>query len=433
MNAGSVGGRAALPAAGYRPRSQRDDRAPCRVRFVPENPAEQPREFEFADLPLSPVLRQAFAVAFAERTRPGGPIRTVTSALKTWWNLRMFADYLAGLRTPPLSPDELTPAQLKGWFLPRHDRSGAVLQLGELKLTLRKVQGISAEFLTVLGERNPPLVRPSMKRSYSRSENQRILNAARGDVRRATERIRGNRELLARWRAGELGTEPKKVRRTGELLDYVDRHTDVPRYRSKAKPPMFWVSELGTVQQHVTALHLTNREAVAFAVLLVGLTGQNLGTILSAPAVHHRPDGYAGGITSAIVELDKPRRGTRRHMDVPLTSLPRWAALGEPHAVNAERADRAARVDLRSPFGSTRCSSSSPRRPARCWVATDCSSGGQRAAALGSVKGCAPACTPISCGPGLLATIYRPTRPPRQLARQNLAASSSRSRSAGCG
>jgi hypothetical protein len=81
------------------------------------------------------------------------------------------------------------------------------------------------------------------------------------------------------------------------------------------------------VEQQVTALHLSMREAAAFVALLVGLTGQNRGTILGTPAAHHRPDGYTEqGPATAVVELDKPRRGRRRHMDVALVDLPDWVA-----------------------------------------------------------------------------------------------------------
>ncbi len=43
--------------------------------------------------------------------------------------------------------------------------------------------------------------------------------------------------------------------------------------------------------------------------LLVGLTGQNRDAILAAPATHHRPDGYTGAAGTAMLALDKPRRG----------------------------------------------------------------------------------------------------------------------------
>ena len=122
------------------------------------------------------------------------------------------------------------------------------------------------------------------------------------------------------------------------------------RYGS-GKQPLVWAARLGTVEQHATALHLSGVEAAAFAVLLVGLTGQNRDAIIAAPATHHRPDSYTGAAGAVIVALDKPRRGGRRHMDVPLTSLPRWATAADRDRPVAESIVADARLDLRSPFG----------------------------------------------------------------------------------
>lgn len=66
--------------------------------------------------------------------------------------------------------------------------------------------------------------------------------------------------------------------------------TGVPTSPATGRQPLRWVAQLGTVEQHVTALHLSGMEVTAFAVLLVGLTGQNRDAILAAPATHHRPD-----------------------------------------------------------------------------------------------------------------------------------------------
>lgn len=282
MSAGSGGRVATLPVAGSRRAARLQDPGGCRVRFVPESPAGQVHEFDFAAWPGSHALQAAFAAAFAARTRPGGRVRRLGTAMNAWRTLRGFAGYLAEQSSPPRTPDELAPPHLAGWFFPRRQHTGGGLQLGELKRMLRLVEGLSAEFRTALAERNPPAPASVSTASYSRGENQRILNAARQDIRAAATRIRGNRELLRRWRAGELPNGPDHVRRIGELLHYVDRHTDVPRY-GPGKQPLRWVAQLGTVEQHITALHLFGVEAASFAVLLVGLTGQNRDAIIAAP------------------------------------------------------------------------------------------------------------------------------------------------------
>ena len=360
MSTGSGGRAATLPAAGSRRAARLPEAGGCVVRFVAESPAGQVCEFDLAAWPVGHALQVAFAAAFAARTRPGGRVRRIGTAMNSWRTLRSFAGYLAELSSPPRTPGELAPAHLAGWFFPRRQLAGGSLQLGELKRMLRLIDGLGAEFCTALAERNPPTPAASSTASYSRGENQRILNAARRDIRAAAVRIRGNRELLRRWRDGDGPREPDNAGGLGELLDHVDRHTDVPRY-GPGKQPLRWVAQLGTVEQHVTALHLSGVEAAAFAVLMIGLTGQNRDAILAAPAAHHRPDGYAGTTGVAVVALDKPRRGTRRHMDVPrrgtrrhmdvpLTSLPPWANPAASHAAEALM-DRADRLDLRSPFG----------------------------------------------------------------------------------
>ena len=71
MRRPSNGRRAALPAAGYRPVERKQGNEGLVVRFVPENPREQPVDFDFAGWPVSRQLQAAFADAFSARTRGG--------------------------------------------------------------------------------------------------------------------------------------------------------------------------------------------------------------------------------------------------------------------------------------------------------------------------------------------------------------------------
>lgn len=346
---GGRGRPAALPAAGYRPEQRRREIDLARILFVPESPDEQPREFDFTGLDVSAALQETFARAFLERCRAGGRVRTVASAEKCWYNLRSFSRYLGELQSPPRTSGELLPAHLKGWYLPLKNNSGASIKLGELRSTLRKIDGLNSDFVEMLGERLPPRIRSGYKASYSRAENQRIISAARATVRAAATRIHASRQLLSRWRADVLSGEPEHVQRLGKLLNYIDIEGDVPRYARRGAMPKYWVGELGTVTDHMAALHLTAPDTCAFAVLLCGLTGQNRGTLLKATAHYHRPDGHTGEMPTAILELDKPRRGPfLRHMDVPLTSIPTWAEHGKPLDEQMATADR---LDLHSPFG----------------------------------------------------------------------------------
>jgi hypothetical protein len=317
---------------------------------VPEDPKQETKDFDFTSLPISPALRTAFAGAFVARTKPSARVRSLSSACGVFRQMVSFADYLGGLVRPPTRPDELTSAQVQGWLLQRPQGAHTLKEFGGLKTTLRKMPGISAEFAEAMHRSHK---RPKTDTSvvpYTAEEFRRILSAARFDARRAAQRIRAGRELLDQWRSGMIDRDQDWQRwRRGSLLDHIDRYADVPRYPKGKRLPRDWVGQLGTVEQHVTSLHLSTDDAAAFAVLLVGLTGQNPSTITSIPAQYHRPDGYTGHGASVIVELDKPRRGSRRHMDVPLASLPDWLAAPSEEMILSP--DGPNRDDLHSSFG----------------------------------------------------------------------------------
>jgi hypothetical protein len=344
---------AAVPAAGYRPAPRLATGGETVVTFVAETPGPA-RTFDFSSWSVSESLQRAFALAFALRTRPGGSVRTMHSANQYFRILRSFAAHVSAGDPPPQTSAELTPAQLKSWILARADHASLTTEVIVLKSCLRKVPGTTVGFTACLSEPNPSHT-PSTETSYSRDELARILNAARRDVRRAAERIRAGRNLLRRWQAGELDSEPEQIQLRGRLLGVIDRDSDVPRSAPAAgklrrgRPitrgiPVAWVQACGSLEEHFAMLHLTGHDVAAFVVLLTGLTGQNRSTILEAPAAHHRADGYTGGPGTAVVELDKPRRGLRRHMDVALVDVPVWApAPADPGTT--------AGTDLRTPFG----------------------------------------------------------------------------------
>jgi hypothetical protein len=151
----------------------------------------------------------------------------------------------------------------------------------------------------------------------------------------------------------------------GVLLDHVERFGDVPGIPNGPNPTKM-VFRHGGTRHLMSLLHLPWRDAAAFLVLLIGLTGQNGGTIAAAPAAHHRADAGAGGTATAIVELRKPRRGKRRsHMDVPLVDLPDWVAVDQ-----AAVGTITAKDELHTPFGAYMLLLELTE-PARRLVATD--------------------------------------------------------------
>jgi hypothetical protein len=339
-----------LPDDGYQPPPRLLVDAERRlVRFTTED-GRTTKDFDFARLPVDPDLQAAFARAFDHLTGPSGTRKRLWTAAKSFEVLRRFAEHLAGLRRPPQAPAQLAPAHLDSYALTRRRLVGFAREFGLLVTTLRAVDGLNDQFAAKLAMPLPGRPLPVALHSYSLTEFRRILAAARQDVRAAATRIRAHRTLLDRWCAGEVDQDRDPAEwELGWILDHIDRVGDVPRYQRGAQLPLHRVARHGTVEQLMSLLHLSRDEAAAFLVLLIGLTGHNGGTIADAPATHHRADGEAGGTKTAIVELRKPRRGRRAHMDVPVADLPDWlgvdpAAIPDPSSVTGKD-------ELHTPFG----------------------------------------------------------------------------------
>lgn len=216
------------------------------------------------------------------------------------------------------------------------------------KTLLRDCDAVSQALSVKVREPSPRYVNSSTKNSYSRAEFTRIAQAARSDLRKAATRIRANRTLLARYRAGAVTGSGRRC----ELLDFVDVHGDVPRYdRISAWGHIAvkgWVNKggFGTVSDIMSWLHLTPFELAAAAILLAVMTGQNPSVIKGTPAKHHRTDGHVdGALATAIVDVHKPRRGRRAFMNVALTEVPDWIS------VPADPERLTSRDQLHTPFG----------------------------------------------------------------------------------
>ncbi|MFD5160452.1 hypothetical protein ACFWMJ_20655 [Streptomyces hawaiiensis] len=109
--------------------------------------------------------------------------------------------------------------------------------------------------------------------------------------------------------------------------------------------PLPWVKRYGEVADVVSWLHLSQREALAGAVLMGVLTGEDPSVILSMPAAHHRADGYVGDVGTAIVAGRKPRRDRHQHMSLVLSQAPDWISIpNDPQSVST-------RDELHTAFG----------------------------------------------------------------------------------
>lgn len=309
----------------------------------------QRRDFSFAELPAPEAIRRTLAQAFARRTAPATKLTSITSMGLVFLAARRFTFYLAQLTEPPATVSGLTRGHIDGFRAWRSPQTRwAEAEVRQIEMLLRLADGLNEELLARCCQPSPPQTRPELnkKASYSRDEFKRIADAARADLRAAAERIRANRTDLARYRAGELSDPDRRL----QLMDFIDRHGDLPRYAAGNETSTrglvkHWTSKFGTVNEIASWTNLTSVEAIAGAILLGVMTGQNQSVLLGTPAAHHRADGYTGTPATAIVDAVKPRRGRRAHMTVALSEVPDWISMpAEPEAISA-------RDQLHTPFG----------------------------------------------------------------------------------
>lgn len=263
-----------------------------------------------------------------------------------------FDRYLTELKTVPQSAAEVAPRHFDGFY--DHRKAEGIKtarhELVEVRQLLLRTPGISDALAGRLAGVMPSRPDSEPSHSYSRAELKRIAQTARAALRSAETRIRGNRELLAQFRAGDLDVSSDvHLRRRLQILDQLDRAGDVPRrMRNFAGQvqyaPENWVMSKGKIPDVFGWLYLKPEEIAAAAVLFGVMTGQNPEPILKMTAAHHRADGGVGPGT-AIVGLRKPRRQRRAYMDLALSQVPDWISI-------PEKPDQLATRDiLHTPFG----------------------------------------------------------------------------------
>jgi hypothetical protein len=343
-----VNGRSAvLPPGGYLspPRLLADEKTGALTVRVFAETGGATRDFDFSDWPVAAGLRAWLADAFMAATGPTGSKRRMASAETGYRHLLRFARYLGELNQPPQAPEDLKPVHLDGYELSRRGEQGWPSQLSSLRSTLRNRPGTQPEFQRHVETWWTPARRKQPKQRYTAAEFDRYVSEARAEIRQVATRIRESREFLALWRDGGVDGNDRHSWERGWLLDYIDRHGDVPRYGDQAGTAA--VIRHGGSATVMAQLFPTVLESGAAAVMLMGMTGQNHSTLAEAVAGHHRPDGHTGQTATAITDLVKYRRGpARASMSVPLTDLPPWIP-----APAAGQDGVRTRGELNTPFG----------------------------------------------------------------------------------
>jgi len=282
---------------------------------------ERRRIFEFARLPL-PGWHEELAAAFAERTGPGGGLRTAEAAGTGWGALGRLVRFLAALPDSPARPGQLTREHLQAF----HDQRArtapltALRDLAEARMLLTGPalgEQVPAEVVDYLQRRLPaprpaPPSRPDagvpqpgsnvrLTTGYSDGELARLLAALRSDAATIRDRIRAGEDLLRRYQDSPL-TVAEDDQILGGMLEQMAATGQVPAPPG-ARPGLVTPER----QQLAGRLFLTLRDLPPLMLLAATLTERNGETIKELPARHRLLEGRA--VELVIV---KRRRGARR-------------------------------------------------------------------------------------------------------------------------
>jgi len=290
------------------------------VTFVSEDGTES-KDFDFGSLPGNDGIRHDFAIAFEDATGVLGVSKRLRGAGALWQSARHACCWLAENRPRLGGLAELSASDARLLAFSCRVPSGPG-PAPSLKTLLRCSPVVSDDarqaFARVRHQRKLTARQP-----YSADEIRRITVVARGIVRRARARLRTHWAMVADYRAGRFDHLPRAdpSRSLAEVLDHCAREGDFPRTASGARSyaTRRAVTAAGGCRL-LSLLHVSPGEAWAFGVLLAGSTGLNLSTLDSLPAPYRQassPD--ETGIV--FVRADKPRRGKRSVMTVPVTAL----------------------------------------------------------------------------------------------------------------
>ena len=148
-----------MPDHGYEPSASVRELSEGRLVVAFHGDDDRRRVFDVSRLPL-PGWHRALAAAVAERTGPGGGLRTFSAASTGWAALGRLVRFLGSLPQPPVSPDQLRPGHLDAFRVHQAKTTPgtALRDLGEARMlfmlpALRET--VSAEVLDHVQRRLP--------------------------------------------------------------------------------------------------------------------------------------------------------------------------------------------------------------------------------------------------------------------------------------
>lgn len=288
--------------------------------FVSED-GRQRLSIDLSKLPVAQTIRIEMAIAVEAATGPMGRWKRLGTARNIPLATMMVARWIAATRPELVTLADLTIADAR--MLGRSITNGRHLSL--VRALLQSCAQVPTDVLEELARHHAPRT-DAAREPYTAAELDRICVVLRGITRKARDRIRTHRALIADLRAGRLDVladdDPK--RKLAVVLDHCERTGDLPRSKVTGAP----TTEARRLAEGygrgrpglMTLIHLTTGEAWAFGALLTALTGFNASVLDTLPARHLRATGQDEPAI-ALVETNKPRRGANAKTTLPLTSI----------------------------------------------------------------------------------------------------------------
>ncbi|WP_353366137.1 hypothetical protein [Mycobacterium sp.] len=267
--------------------------------------------YDFDELHGYLPLKRSLAAAFARQVRADGPWRSVATSNEMWSLIGTFTRYLVAQDRAPHDLCDITPAIWHHWRISRPTGEIGRRQIGKVGAFLRTDPQLST------ATRDATLKRvtktPVTETAYTPEQFAAIKTTAAQNFRKASQRIRDNRQHLTDWRNGRFPVNSAEDL-LGQALNHLATTGDVPLDVEKAAlgyrvvQPQY-DAVLGGKDPEVSwrRLYLTKVEVVSLAVLMVIAYGWNSTPIaeLNVPETMPEPDNKQ---VIYRVELEKRRR-----------------------------------------------------------------------------------------------------------------------------
>ena len=276
--------------------------------------------FDFTELAGPASLIDELVEAVVAGSSPGGRWRTRMTVEAAASMARQLVLYLTNEYPEVGSVADISPEVWWAWRKSREEASrwpGSVNLARCLLAESPKLPDTTRRALRARASK--PRKRLPENDAYSRAEFTRIQTAAKAQVRKASARIANNLQALDRFHeTGEPGVFVASDRRgvrwtSGSLLEYLSRHGAMPAMHVARKAVSKGAFDLQGVTNPAQALFPSILEIYCLMVLLTCERGFNLSVMNNLTADSFTSSDPVAEESVHTVEVDKPRRGSKRH------------------------------------------------------------------------------------------------------------------------